>query len=573
MLRRIGFGPTISKGRIALFALALLVIVFGVFLASITLVEFTQSTSFCSTCHIMKPEVTVYRNSPHARTDCGICHRGPGAIPLVKAEAANVRYLWIYPLNLYNRPIETPIHSLRPVEVVCEQCHWPQKFYQDRLVVRSEYAQDEANSLTRIALLLKTGGGLQDNGQGRGIHWHIENPVWYIATDEQRQEIPWVQAEFNGVVTEYVSTDNTLTADELAKFEKRKMDCVDCHNRATHVFRRPSEALDEAIANGKIPADLPAIKQQGVAVLEKTYATETEAATAIAAVADFYRTQYPTVYAQREADVKAAVAWLQAIFDTTQFPFMNVTWESHPNNIGHKDFPGCFRCHDGKHLSTDNQAIRLECNICHSVPQVAGPGKPLPVLNVAAQVEPDSHRNTQWLAQHRFQFDTSCADCHIVDNPGGSDNSSFCSNSACHGTEWKFVGLDAPKVRELSAPPKVPSTGVPNPVPHPIGPRTDCTVCHGPDKVHPWPETHASFTPDMCTTCHQPTLQEAAPEPAVQPGGTGMPPTIPHELAGRDDCLLCHDPAGNVKPAPQDHVGRTIDTCQTCHKPEAEAED
>ena len=150
--------------------------------------------------------------------------------------------------------------------------------------------------------------------------------------------------------------------------------------------------------------------------------------------------------------------------------------------------------------AADNQAIRLECNICHSIPQVAGPGQPLPPIQQPSVAEPDSHHSTTWLAEHRYKFDATCESCHTVDNPGGSDNSSFCSNSACHATEWKYAGLNAPQVRELSAPPKVPSSGVANPIPHPIGPTTDCKICHGPDKVKPFPENHTAFTPDMCAT-------------------------------------------------------------------------
>ncbi len=542
---------------------------FGFFLLSISLVEFTASTPFCSTCHIMAPEVTAYSNSPHARTDCGTCHRGPGAWPLVKAEAANIRYLWVYPLKLYDVPIGTPIHSLRPVEIVCEQCHWPQKFYEDRLVTLADYAVDDANSLTQTALLLKTGGGTQAEGRGRGIHWHIENPVWYIATDEDRQEIPWVRAEFGGLTTEYLSADSTLSAEELSKLEPRKMDCVDCHNRATHVFQRPSEALDEAMKSGEIPADLPYIKQKGVEVLEATYQTEQDAANAITAVQHFYRVKHPEIYNVREDDVKQAVAGLQAIFDKTQFPFMQVTWETHANNIGHKDFPGCFRCHDGKHLSADNQAIRLECNICHNVPQVAGPGEELPPLSIAARAEPDSHRSSTWLAEHRFNFDATCSNCHSVENPGGSDNSSFCSNSACHATEWKFVGLDAPKIRAISEPPQIPNApGVPAEIPHPIGPTTDCSLCHGPGKVLPAPDDHSIYTAGQCTTCHTPSLTE--PGAATT---TLTPVAIPHPVTGRENCLECHDPGGGVRPAPQDHAGRAVDTCQACHKPAAGAQE
>ncbi len=556
------------------------------FIVSVTLLDFTESERFCTSCHVMYPEKIAYHNSPHARAECGTCHVGPGAVPAIQAKLANLRYLWIYPLGRYEKPIKSPIHSLRPVEVVCEQCHWPEKFYQSRLVTLSNYSPDEGNSPTRTELVLKTGGGTQESGLGRGIHWHIENPVYYIATDEKRQQIPWVQAEYNGVITTYVDVNSRLTAADLARYETRVMDCVDCHNRASHNFRRPSDLLDEALATRQIPADLPYIKQQGVAVLERRYATEADAAEAIAGVTDFYRTEHPQIYAARETDVKLAVAALQQIFDRTQFPFMGVDWQTHTNNIGHKDFPGCFRCHDGKHLSPDNQAIRLECNICHSIPQVALPGQPVPPIYTApAHPEPESHRSTTWLSEHRYKFDLSCAQCHTVDNPGGSDNSSFCSNSACHATDWQYAGLNAPRIKELAAPPSKPK-GLPNPIPHPIGAATDCKVCHGPESVRPAPENHASFTPDMCTGCHQPTVQETpvvvtpTPAPEVTPGASpspeatptpmqpaGRPRAIPHEVTGREQCLLCHDPAGNIKPAPPDHAGRTEDTCQMCHKP------
>ena len=139
-------------------------LLFAFFLASMHLVEFTDSTAFCSTCHNMDPEVTVYHASPHARTDCGTCHVGPGALAFVQAKLQNVRYLWIYPLNLYPRPIPSPIESLRPVEVVCEQCHWPQKFYEDRLLTVSDYASDEKNSLTHTNLLSEDGRWQRDGG-------------------------------------------------------------------------------------------------------------------------------------------------------------------------------------------------------------------------------------------------------------------------------------------------------------------------------------------------------------------------------------------------------------------------
>jgi NapC/NirT cytochrome c family, N-terminal region len=584
-----------SKWLLAVTVVVGLLILFGLFLGGVAAFDWTESTAFCSSCHVMKPEVTAYKGSPHARVDCGACHIGPGPVPAVQAKLASVRYLWEYPTGNYPKPIPSPITSLRPVEVVCEQCHWPEKFYEDRLLTVSHYAQDEANSLTQIKLLLKTGGGVQNVGLGRGIHWHIENPVYYIATDQKRQDIPWVQVTYGGKTTEYLSTDSKLTPEQITGSQKRKMDCVDCHNRATHIFQQPSQALDATLAAGTIPTNLPFIKREGTNVLEKTYATEEEAAKAIATVEDFYRTQYPAVYTNRKADVQKAVAELQSIFDKTQFPFMKVTWDTHPTNIGHTDFAGCFRCHDGKHLSQDNQAIRLECNICHSIPQVIIPGKTTAALPLTTGIEPDSHKSTTWLSEHRTRFDATCANCHTTGNAGGSDNSSFCSNSACHGANWKFAGLNAPGARQPGQPaqPAVgagtavatatpgASTGeAPPAIPHDLAGRDNCLTCHSPDVgIKPAPKDHAGRTNDTCQGCHKPATSAGPTATPAAESGTAVatatpgassgeaPPAIPHDLAGRDNCLTCHNPDVGIKPAPKDHAGRTNDTCQGCHKP------
>ncbi len=553
-----------------------LLILFMLFLGGIAVFDWSESTAFCSLCHVMKPEVTAYRASPHARVECGTCHIGPGPIAAEQAKLASARYLWVAPTGWFEKPIPSPITSLRPVEIVCEQCHWPEKFYEDRMLTVSHYAPDEANSLTQIKLLLKTGGGFSSAGLGRGIHWHIENPVYYIATDKKRQDIPWVQGTYQGKTIEYLSTESQLTPQQIASLPKRKMDCIDCHNRATHIFQQPSQALDAALAAGIIPTNLPYIKREGANVLEKTYASEQEAAQAIAAVEDFYRTQYPAVYSNRRADVQKAIAELQNIFDRTQFPFMGVTWETHSDNIGHTDFAGCFRCHDGKHLSQDNQAIRLECNICHSIPQVITSGKTTATLPLITGIEPDSHKNTTWLAEHRTRFDATCANCHTIDNAGGSDNSSFCSNSACHGTNWKFAGLNAPRVRPSGKPPAIP---------HELAGRENCLTCHNPEGgVKPAPTDHIGRTNETCQACHKsvmapgptvaPTIAptaapgtSAATATPIAPTGGGVASAIPHELTGRENCLTCHNPEGGLEPAPKDHAGRTNDMCQTCHKP------
>jgi hypothetical protein len=46
---------------------------------------------------------------------------------------------------------------------------------------------------------------------------------------------------------------------------------------------------------------------------------------------------------------------------------MKVTWGVYPNNIGHTDFPGCFRCHDDAHTSADGRKVSQDCNSCHQL--------------------------------------------------------------------------------------------------------------------------------------------------------------------------------------------------------------
>ena len=230
--------------------------------------------------------------------------------------------------------------------------------------------QDEQNSLTQTQLLMKTGGGSAESGQGRGIHWHIENPVYYIATDEKRQDIPWVSGRvrrqghrvpLHGQHTDAGRHRQGGEAEDGLRGLPQP--------RNPHLPEPGRNRSTRRWQPAAIPADLPYIKQHGAEVLGQKYATEEEAAAAIAGVAETL--QDPAsgcLRGPRRRMSETAVTGLQAIFDQNAFPFMNVDWQSHPDNIGHKNFPGCFRCHDGKHLSSDNQAIRLECNICHSIP-------------------------------------------------------------------------------------------------------------------------------------------------------------------------------------------------------------
>jgi len=335
--------------------------------------EFTDSVTFCGQlCHsVMNPEFVAYQASPHARVKCVECHVGPGAGWYVKSKLSGAYQVYSVIFKKYPRPIPTPVHDLRPAQDTCEQCHWPSKFFGAQLKVFNRFGYDEKNTLSQTRMLINTGGGNPSSGQVEGIHWHmnIANEITYIATDEHRQVIPWVRARDQyGKVTEYKTADFSMSPAEIEQSVKRRVDCVECHNRPSHVYLPPDRAVDEALLSLKIDASLPYIKKQAVEVLTKSYDTTAAALGAIESTIDsYYRTSHPDVYASRRESVTAAISELKRIFQTYIFPEMRVDWRTHPNNIGHYYNLGCFRCHDGKHFSEAGKIIRTDCNICHTV--------------------------------------------------------------------------------------------------------------------------------------------------------------------------------------------------------------
>lgn len=334
--------------------------------------EYTESVEFCGQrCHeVMKPEFTAYLAGAHARVRCVDCHVGSGADWYVKSKLSGAYQLYSVTFNKYSRPITTPVHNLRPAPETCEQCHWPEKFFGAQMKVFNRYGNDEKNTLHQRRMLINVGGGSPTSGQVTGIHWHmnIGNEVTYIATDDHRQQIPWVRIkDRNGNVTEYYDPRNKLSPDQIASGNKRRMDCMDCHNRPAHVYQPPDVAVDQSFTAGKLDVSLPYLKRQGVAVLSGTYDTTDQALTAIdAGINQFYRDNYPEIYAQKRDAVNAAVVELQRIFQTYFFPEMKTDWQTHPNNIGHLNSAGCFRCHDGQHVSDTGKVITNDCTICHT---------------------------------------------------------------------------------------------------------------------------------------------------------------------------------------------------------------
>ncbi len=363
--------PTIRRalGWIAGLSLAN-VIIFGV--ASYRSVEYMDSPKFCGqTCHtVMQPEFTAYQSSPHQRVECVQCHIGAGASWFVRSKISGVRQVYAVTFHTYDRPIPSPVKQLRPSRDTCEQCHWPQMFTGNKLVVKHKFSDDEKNTELTTVLLLKIGGHTFSGAVGiHGRHLDANSPIEYIATDTQRQTIAQVSyADSSGKRLIYTNTDTKPTAGQLAAGEHRTMDCIDCHNRPTHTFQLPERALDEAMAQGRISAELPFIKKQATELLKAKYPDRDTAARQIAAGLDnFYRASYPDVYRDKHGLLQASIEQVQAVYLRNVFPAMNVTWGSYPNNLGHMDFPGCFRCHDGSHTTADGQSIPNDCDTCHSM--------------------------------------------------------------------------------------------------------------------------------------------------------------------------------------------------------------
>ncbi len=334
--------------------------------------EVMDSVSFCGeACHsVMAPELTAYRDSPHSRVACVECHIGAGASWFVKSKLSGTRQVIAVALKTYSRPIPSPVHQLRPARETCEQCHWPQRFTGDRVVVKRKYAEDEKNTPLTSVLVMHIGGKNARGAAGiHGRHLDAGSRIEYVAVDDRREKIAEVQyRENDGTTTTFDSTEIKATPEQLAKGEHRAMDCVDCHNRPTHAFELPGRGVDRMITAGAISRDLPFVKKKAVELLKVEYPTRDAAVRDIAAgLKAYYDTTYPDVAKTKAKELDEAIKAVQSVYLRNVFPSMRLTWGTHPNHIGHEDSPGCFRCHDGNHTSKDGKTISSDCDACHQV--------------------------------------------------------------------------------------------------------------------------------------------------------------------------------------------------------------
>jgi len=380
--------------------------------------HFTESVEFCgSICHsVMHPEYTAYQHSPHARVSCVDCHVGSGADWYIRSKLSGLYQVYAVLANVYPRPIPTPVKNLRPARETCEQCHWPEKFYAQKLRLERHYLNDENNTRWDIRLKIKIGADHSALGLTEGIHWHI-NPdvrIEYIASDEKYEEIPWVRytnKKTNKTVI-YQDENNPVPDSLINAQNTRTMDCMDCHNRPSHSYKPPTFFINEAITAGDIPVELPEIKSVAVEICAEEFPSTDSAMSYIdKTISEHYESNYPEIYAKQQPMIRKAIAGFQAYYSQNIFPEMKVRWSAYPNHIGHMEFNGCFRCHNDTHISENGEKIGRDCNLCHTI---------------EAQGEKDNLMAAAFGESLEFKHpvdigeawkETLCTDCHTGLNP------------------------------------------------------------------------------------------------------------------------------------------------------------
>ncbi len=438
--------------------------------------HYTDSTQFCGqVCHsVMSPEHTSYLNSPHARVSCAACHIGPGASWYVKSKISGVRQVLAVTFNTYSRPIPTPIENLRPARETCEECHWPAKFYGSQLRTRVHYASDENNTRREIRVLVKTGGADSSMGPAGGIHYHmaLSEKIQYIATDSERQVIPWVKATYPSGAFSVFRSDGKTSEDPPPPGDVRTIDCIDCHNRPTHIIQPPDRAVNISLETGRLDRTMPFMKKVAVEALTEPYSSSAEANDKIASyIRDFYEKFDSKLAAERQSAINQAIDEVRAIYRRNFFPEMKVDWRTHPDNIGHMVFDGCYRCHDNKHISNDRGAIRKDCTVCHEfqlpIPDGVPPG-------TAKQITPEHPYKLEGI-----HAELKCSSCHT----GGRGPVPSCAG--CHVTQALFRQGKSPTLPGLTGSPPTLMASL------------ECENCHDLSK----PQTTANLTA-QCETCH-----------------------------------------------------------------------
>jgi hypothetical protein len=320
----------------------------------------------------------------------------------------------------------------------------------------------------------------------------IDNSVLYAASDAEEENIPWVKVTHDDGSEEiFVAEDNSLSAEDLAALPRYEVDCIVCHNRPTHIYPAPGPGVDQALASEFMDASLPWIKKTVVDALVRDYPDRAAARTGLReAITSFYAKGYPDLAKSKAAAIEDAVSVAIGLYDRSVFPAMKVNWKTYADNVGHRNWPGCFRCHDGRHVSEQGRVLTHDCTACHTMPQ-RGPLTPLGTVMPAST---EDWHPWKLAGKHSTML---CNRCHSAGfRPPGT-----CAS--CHGMSPQApmadLDCDSCHLREQEVKPLADCTTCHDDLAglHTKGghPDADCTDCHHP---HTWKVTDRA----TCENCH-----------------------------------------------------------------------
>jgi hypothetical protein len=413
-------------------------------LASSKTVHYSSSSHFCGNgCHhVMGPQFTRYQHSPHSKVECADCHIGAGTSSLIKAKLNGLRQVISVVTKSYPQPVPPATTILPPAKETCENCHWPEKQIGNRYLNSFSYRADESNSIRETSMIIKVGGADPETGPSSGVHWHMSlgSEIEYLASEEDLQEIPWVRwHDPKSGQTRIFRSDGIQGTEAPKNGILRKFDCLDCHNRGAHNVESPSHLIDIGLESGSIDRKLPFIKREALAALSAVYSSNEQAQIEIPKrINSFYQINYPEIFSSQQASLNRSLAQLLSLFQENFFIEMKVDWRSYPNNIGHKIFPGCFRCHDDKHVSQDGGKITRDCNVCHEFIS----SKTSDGVQVSGKFE------HAILLDRGIHAEVNCHQCHT----GGTEPTNQC-NGACHQSQQSFATAENPLFKRFEIQP------------------------------------------------------------------------------------------------------------------------
>ncbi len=340
--------------------------------------HFSDSPFFCGkVCHqVMEPEHVAYERSNHAKVVCIECHIGSGAQWFVRAKISGLRQVLAIVTNSYNRPIPAPVEHLRPARDTCESCHWPDKFTGKKIKSFYHFTNDDQKNVETNDIALHIGGRNPVTDNFEGIHWHVSKDVKveYLSSPDRKQMYKVHVTRPDGTEDEFINPELDIKEIDSENQEWRTMDCIDCHNRPTHVYQLPVERVDYGLVSKRINSDIEGIREDALTVITKEYNTRDEAKESMFMQLEELQAKRhgPDFVIKHKEDLQKAADYLLESYLGNVWPEMNLQWGTYGSHLGHQredEGYGCFRCHDDSHENSEGTTISQDCSTCHDEPE------------------------------------------------------------------------------------------------------------------------------------------------------------------------------------------------------------